>query len=123
MLPDKAASPAICRKMLACWLCMLAMVFAFEAKTAWYGSDAGLGSAVRAAKALPADMPQVVSHGIPTPDPIRPAIPFLIFGVFALLQSAGSGFGMMRKASSATLIAFPLLRFSPNQFFRPPPIL
>jgi len=122
MLPDLAVSPAICRRVLACWLCALALVFAFEAKTAWYGPDCGPGSAVRAAKALPADLPQVVSHGVPTPDPVRPAIPFLIFGIFALPGLSGLKFDMMRSPHRRARMIAPLSNFSPPQFFRPPPI-
>ena len=123
MLPDLAASPAFCRKFLACWLCILALVFAFEAKTAWYGPADGVGSAVRAAKELPADLPQVVSHGIPAPDPVQPALPFFIFTAFALRQFVGSDLRMTRRANRGVFTAAPALFLSPQQFFRPPPIL
>ena len=119
MLPDPAASPAICRKLLTCWLCLLAVVFAFEAKTAWYGPSAGPWSAVRAAKALPADLPQIVSHGIPAPDPVHPAIPFLIFAAFVL--SAGSEFQLTRKAAHGPGPLAVAATFFPPHFFRPPP--
>jgi hypothetical protein len=121
MLPDQAVSPAIFRKLLTCWLCLLAVVFAIEAKTAWYGTAAGPVSAVRFDKALPADLPQVVSHGIPTPDPIHPAIPFLVFAVFVL--SANSSFRMTRKATRGTGAPAAAPCFSPHLFFRPPPAL
>ncbi|MFZ0301476.1 MAG: hypothetical protein WAL75_02275 [Terracidiphilus sp.] len=123
MLPDLAASPAFYRKSLACWLCILALVFAFEAKTAWYGPAGGVGSAISAAKALPADLPQVVSHGIPAPDPVQPALPFFIFTAFVLAQFAGPDFQMTRRTNRGVPTAASVLFLSPQQFFRPPPIL
>ncbi|MGP8253286.1 MAG: hypothetical protein ACLQHF_14745 [Terracidiphilus sp.] len=123
MLPDLAGSPAFCRKLLACWLCTLALVFAFEAKTAWYGPAAGPGCAVRAAKALPADSSQVVLHGVPAPDPVHPALPFLIFAVFVLAPSAGTAFHMTRLANRGALTPASAPFFSPQLFFRPPPVL
>jgi hypothetical protein len=121
MLPDQAASPAFIRKLLTCWLCLLAVVFAIEAKTAWYGPATDPGSAVRFAKALPADLPQVVSHGIPTPDPLHPAIPFLLFATFLL--AVGAENRMMRKAPQGARTPQAASFFSPQLFFRPPPVL
>jgi hypothetical protein len=123
MLPDLAASPAFCRKFLACWLCMLALVFAFEAKTAWYGPAVGFGSAVRAAKALPSDLPQIVSHGITTPDPVRPVLPFFTFAVFVLVQSAIFKCRATRNRNRVAFTPASAPFFSPQQFFRPPPVL
>jgi hypothetical protein len=121
MLPDQAASPAFFRKLLTCGLCMLAVVFAIEAKTAWYGPATAPGSAVQFAKALPADLPQVVSHGIPTPDPFHPAIPFLVIATFLL--SVGPENRMMRKALRGARTPQMASFFIPQLFFRPPPIL
>lgn len=123
MLPDLVASPTLCRKFVACWLCMLALVFAIEAKTAWYGPVAGPGSAVSSAKALPADLPQVVLHGVPVPNPVSPALPFLILAGLVLALSSGFNFGKShigtgREMLSPTRWSF----FSPELFFRPPPI-
>ena len=123
MLPDLIASPAFCRKFVACWLCMLALAFAFEAKTAWYGPPAGPGSAVSSAKALPADLPQVVSHGVPVPNPVSPALPFLLLAGFALVLSAGLDSRMTRRVVRVALTPASRSFFSPQLFFRPPPIL
>jgi hypothetical protein len=123
MLPDLADSPAFVRKVLACWLCMLVLVFAFEAKTAWYGPTAGPGSAIRAAKALPADSTQVVLHGIAAPGHDSPVVPFLILAVFVLALSIGTDFRMTGKANRAAHSPCAAAFFSPQQFFRPPPTL
>jgi hypothetical protein len=122
MLSDLIASPAFCRKFVACWLSMLALVFAFEAKTAWYGPPAGPGSAVSSAKALPADLPQVVLHGVPVPDPVSPALPFLILAGFVLALSAGFDFRKMRFADREARTPTSWSFVSPQLFFRPPPV-
>ncbi len=51
------AFPKMRRNTLALGLCVLAVLFALEAKTAWYGPANGPGSDVRSQKALPADSP------------------------------------------------------------------
>jgi hypothetical protein len=122
MLPDLNASPAFCRKLLACWLCMLALVFAFEAKTAWYGPPAGPGSALSSAKALPVDLPQVVLHGVPVPDPVSPALPFLILAGLVLAFSAGFDSRMTNRVDREGLSRASWSFFSPQLFFRPPPV-
>lgn len=64
MLGSSAASLPLRRAPLAFGLCLLAILFAIEAKTAWYGPTVGLGSDIRAAKALPEGMPRLVEHGV-----------------------------------------------------------
>ena len=51
------------RLLFAGILCLLATAFAVEAKIAWYGPFTGPGSEVRAAKALPSDVPSVTDYG------------------------------------------------------------
>lgn len=121
MSGNSAASPAIYSIALACGLCLLAIVFALEAKTAWYGPAVGPGSAVRAAKALPADMPRVIEHGVPVPDPIHPNIPFAVLAAGVMEQSAD-----VPARREIVRSHFPVSRssyFSPPVFFRPPPAL
>jgi len=123
MFFDLAGSPALCRKLLACWLCLLAFTFAIEAKTAWYGPAAGPSSVIRAAKARRADTPKVVLHGAPTPAPLHPAVPFLNFAALALALPAGSEFRSPRKATRGALTFAAASFHSPQLFFRPPPTL
>jgi hypothetical protein len=101
-------------------LCVLAIAFALEAKTAWYGPTQGPGSAVRSAKALLIDTPRLVNHGIPAPDPIHPelAVAFVAL-LFALPILADS---LPRRANTLALGRISAARFlSPPAFFRPPP--
>jgi hypothetical protein len=62
-----AASLPVQRSILAIVLCVLAFLFAFEAKLAWYSPASDLASQVSAAKALRVDAPSPVSHGVAAP--------------------------------------------------------
>lgn len=101
-------------------LCVLAIAFALEAKTAWYGPASGPGSVVRFAKALPINAPRVIRHGIPVPDPIHPQFAFAFVALlFALPILADS---MPGRANALALGRVSAARFfSPPAFFRPPP--
>jgi hypothetical protein len=101
-------------------LCVLAIAFALEAKTAWYGPAIGPGSAVRYAKALPIDAPRVVRHGIPAPDPLHPqlAVAFIAL-LFALPVLTNNLPGCATALSVGRVSALRYL--SPPAFFRPPP--
>ena len=121
MSRNRAASSAIFRALFACGLCLLAFVFAVEAKTAWYGPQGGLGSAVCAAKAFPADAPEAVPHGVPTPDPVHPGSAFFVLAAFEAALSAvperWADQNLPRRDFAGLFAAF----FSPELFFRPPP--
>ncbi len=121
MAGSRSASPTPYRVALTCVLCLLAVIFAVEAKTAWYGPIVGLGSDVRAAKALPADMPRIVEHGVPVPDPIHPGLSFI-----ALATLPTNWLAEMPARNATLRDPLPLARaafFSPSIFFRPPPAL
>jgi hypothetical protein len=101
-------------------LCVLAIAFALEAKTAWYGPIVGPGSAVRFAKALPIDAPRVIRHGIPTPDPLHPQFAAALVALLFALPILGDS--LPGRANSLALGRVSAARFfSPPAFFRPPP--
>src|ERR1035441_8487219 len=77
-MAGSSASRNFRRIALACGLCLLAFGFAMEAKTAWYSAAGGSGSEIASAKARPADLPEVVAHGVPAPDPVHPQV-FFVF--------------------------------------------
>jgi hypothetical protein len=81
----------------------------------------GPGSDVRAAKALPADMPRVIEHGIPVPDPVHPNIPFAVVATLLTEWQADVPLRdtVLRSPSPVSLAAY----FFPSIFFRPPPAL
>jgi hypothetical protein len=121
MARGTAAPASFWRTALTCGLCLLAFAFAVEAKTAWYGPVSGPGSAVRASKAMPIDLPRVIDHGIPVPDPIHPQTPFMLLAAFAILSLAAEAPVGRERAHSRFRVT--LMAFSPQVFFRPPPIL
>jgi hypothetical protein len=123
MSGNSAALAARCRVALACGLCLLAVVFAVEAKTAWFGPAVGPGSAVRAAKALPADMPRVIEHGVPVPDPIHPHIPFAMLRAFCATPLSGADVPAQEWFAHRYVPVSLAAYFSPQIFFRPPPVL
>jgi hypothetical protein len=118
-----AASPFRRRTPLALGLCLLAFLFAIEAKTAWYGPAVGFGSSVRAAKAQPVATPKVVEHGVPAPDPAHPHVPFAALPPIAVALSLCFSV----QARSAVLLGhisqFAAAGFSYSNLFRPPPAL
>jgi hypothetical protein len=120
MFGNLAASTAKLRIALACILCVLAIAFAVEAKTAWFGPLTDPGSEVQAAKALPADMPRLIEHGFPVPDPVHPAIPFALIATLAVALPflAPARNDVSRNEPPVSLAAY----FFPLIFFRPPPV-
>jgi hypothetical protein len=107
------------REVFALILCLLAVVFAFEAKTAWYLPPHTIGSEVQAAKALPADTPQVIPHGLPD----QPLFFLLSLTVLIALtdehvrRPLSFGGLQLGDRSPSTSSAF-----SPYNFYRPPPV-
>jgi hypothetical protein len=106
--------------MLAFGLCLLAVMFALEAKTAWYGPATGPRADVQSQKALPADLPTVVSHGVSALG--STALPMILMLVAAV---AGVEAGFLRgiDVDFNRVPVFAAPYFSPGLFFRPPPQL
>jgi hypothetical protein len=98
------------------------MLFAFEAKTAWYGPVAGPGSEVRAAKALPVATPELVEHGVPSPDPEHPTVGFAALLSGASFWSARLKAPLFGRIQPTRQSFFSAAQLSPSLFFRPPPI-
>lgn len=109
------------RAPFAIGLCLLAMLFAFEAKTAWYGPVAGPGSEVRAAKELPVITPELVEHGVSSPDPEHPTEAFAALLSSATFRSPRLKAFELHEIQSSRQPFFSLAHLSPPLFFRPPP--
>jgi hypothetical protein len=117
-----AASLLRRRTPLALGLCLLAFLFAIEAKTAWYGPAVGLGSSVRAAKAQPAATPRVVEHGAPAPDPVHPHAFFAALPPIAVaLSSLCFSLQAQSEVPLSHFSQFAAAGFSFSGLFRPPP--
>jgi hypothetical protein len=115
------ASRPFKRNVLAICLCLLAFAFAVEAKAAWYGPDGCAGYDIRAAKACPAKLPQVVAHGISAPGTLHPEI-HLVFLAEAARTSLLSGNLLGRVVATTHPVASFSPYFNTSLFFRPPPI-
>lgn len=110
------------RATLAIALGLLAILFAVEAKTAWYGPF-GTGGDVQAAKALPADTLKIGPHKTAAPNPLDfhsllfPVFAFITFCAFVIYDPSQSP--VLRRRTSL----FNPALLSPLLLFRPPPAL
>jgi hypothetical protein len=116
-----AASLSYRRAPLAWALCLLAFLFAIEAKTAWYGPAVGCGSSVRAAKAQPVATPRVVDHGVPALDPAHPHATFAALPPIAAALLLCFPVQARGEVFLSHLSQFPAAGFSFSSLFRPPP--
>jgi hypothetical protein len=119
MYADPAPLRATRRVTFALGLCLLAVVFAVEAKTAWFGPANGPGSDVRAAKARPSDLPQVIDDGVQVPNPVPPVLSFAVLAALDTGRFAGKTHSAQDELGPAG--ALPAIRLSPQLYFRPPP--
>lgn len=116
------ASQAVRRTVLALGLCLLAVGFAMEAKLALFDRSGGSESDIAAAKARPADLPEIEACGVPAPNPVHPKILFAFLGAltgaFSWTVDRLPGRKVVHNHRSVSSAAY----FSPNLFFRPPPV-
>src|SRR5580658_2822314 len=117
------ASLDIRRNTLALGLCLLAVLFALEAKTAWYGPTNGPSGHIQSQKARPADLPTVVSHGVSTLVPVTlpPALILLASVAATAWTNTDLPPGVDIDFNHVPVSAAHF--FSPGLFFRPPPAL
>jgi hypothetical protein len=118
-----AASLHFRRTFLASALCLLAFLFAVEAKTAWYGPAGGAASSISAAKALPASTPKLVQHGLSASHPSSAQTQLALIVVASaswIAAFAARAHGMILRHD---LPSFNATWFSPACFLRPPPAL
>lgn len=115
-----ATAQPIQRSILAGMLCILAFLFAFEAKFLWYSPASDTSSQVSAAKALRVDAPAQVFHGAPAPDRIGPHARFWATAIFIALCMVVSESSTKRALSSHSAANLPLYLLSPVDS-RPPP--
>jgi hypothetical protein len=101
-------------------LCLLAAIFAFEAKLAWF-SPAGTPCAqISAAKLQPADAPRLIAQVLAAPHawPHFPAEAHLLLAVVLFVTMATQFFlGVDHEGVKPLIFAV----FSPHLFRRPPP--
>lgn len=112
---------AMKRNTLALGLCLLAALFALEAKTACYGPLNRSEKDLRSEKALPADLPALVSSGVPSL--ARTALPLAIVFVSLapIIVRIDADFPLRIVVESKRIPVSALPYFSSGLFFRPPP--
>lgn len=98
-------------------LCLLAALFAIEAKVAWFGPEGSAVAQVSAAKLQPADAPRMVaqalsSSALPLLSEVSEFLAMALLGTVMHLSLAWT-FRVPEKAAAPN--------FSPSLFFRPPP--
>lgn len=117
------ASPHLRRNTLALGLCLLAVLFALEAKTAWYGPANGPSGDIQSQKARPADLPAVVSHGVSALSSVTFPLALVFLASVTAITRRNVNFlsGVDARFNHIPVSAAPY--FSPSLFFRPPPAL
>ena len=99
-------------------LCLLAAVFALEAKIAWFSPSGSSTACISSAKLQAAEAPQLVSKAISRTAPAV-HVPE-IFAALALIVFAVPDAACISKVSQAPPSALP--GCFPSLFFRPPPV-
>ena len=98
-------------------LCLLAVVFAVEAKLAWFGPDGSPTAQISAAKLQPADAPKITAHSHASSLPAALLLQFAEISVVVLMGRAA--IRTPQRVSASTIPGSP--SFFPSLFFRPPP--
>ena len=101
-------------------LCVLAALFAIEAKLAWYGPAASPATQISASKLQPSEAPRVVAQALASS---RPVAHFPAIGQILSLAIAVSAARISPRVADAPRTGVPRFGFSPQTFFRPPPSL
>ena|ERR1035438_10486268 len=110
------------RTALALGLCFLAFSFAMEAKLACYSPASGSGSDIVAAKARPADLPEIISHGVHAPDPAHSEMLVVFLAPLTATSLRKADSLLVRNSVYNHLSVSSAAYFSPSLFFRPPPV-
>ena len=111
------------RNTLAFALCLLAVLFAVEAKFAWYSPANNSVAGIQSEKARPADLPALVSQGFP--DRSSVSLPPTL-ALFVAVTAIAWPVAFFLPGLAFDLSCLPVCAatyFSPGLFFRPPPKL
>ena len=103
-------------------ICLLAALFAVEAKIAWFSPAGSAGAQFSASKACPAEQPKMLPARLAWPESpsheFSAVLALLVAFLLALLSPAGTMGLFPDRAKPAGLSGF-----DAALFFRPPPIL
>lgn len=101
-------------------LCLLAALFAIEAKLAWYGPAGSAAAQISYSKAQPADAPKFSLRSV---TPSFPAPSVLEIATLLTLILLTEACRLLLRPLEARSAALPSSGLSPQLFFRPPPVL
>ena len=104
-------------------LCLLAVLFAVEAKRAWYSPANGPDYDVRSAKAYPATTPEVIARGVSTLNSELRLISFALVVAFAVASTIQMNYLPGHRVEGDSHPHLLLASPSTNLFVRPPPTL
>lgn len=106
---------------LAICLCLLAVVFAVEAKLAWYSPAGTHESEIRAAKAWPADTSEIIVQNAQAFQATCFLIPLGLLAVSSAAFKAPTNFSTIKSLVQPAQAVAAAPFFTPHFFFRPPP--
>lgn len=115
------AFPRTKRTAIALLLCVLAFAFAMEAKLACYGPSRGSDNELHAAKACPADAPDLLAQGIQALAPVHSPALIVLFAAFVFFSLPSAAWLRMRALAALHSPRFASRYFFHHLFFRPPP--
>jgi hypothetical protein len=92
-----------------------------EAKLTCYGPSHGPENEVRAAKAFPADTPDLLAQRIPALASAQPAVLLVLFAAFADFSQPNAARLRMREIAAYRYPVFVSRYFFHHLFLRPPP--
>lgn len=101
-------------------LCLLAALFAVEAKLAWYRPDGSTASQISASKLQRADAPRLVAKALASSELVPHSLGIAAMVGLALMLGLASRTLQLVEARPAAFLSFEL---SPHLFVRPPPAL
>jgi len=103
-------------------LCLLAILFAMEAKIAWYNPAGASHYPIQNSKARPADVPAGMSQDAPMQAPLPPQM-FLLVAAFLTAAPIIMLWDQWRRTVLHYIPAVSPFCLSSGLFFRPPPAL
>jgi hypothetical protein len=100
-------------------LCVLAALFALEAKLAWYGPAHSPSAQISSSKLQPTDAPRLVANAIAASDTVAAHFP-AVLPILALSIVLVATCVLPRSTGARQAGPFSFA-FTPHVFFRPPP--
>lgn len=115
------SSNAMQRSSLAVGMCLLAFLFALEAKFAWYSPSSVPLSTIQSAKARPSDAPDPVTHAVAVLSSISQPFAMLLLVAFCAVDLVKASPFLETGTRARSWRGSAAIFLSSDLFFRPPP--